>query len=587
MIYPLVKYVYKGAKFVNSARKNRQKKYEEENLRTEHQAELDEIREKSEKEFDTEGSQQLYDYIDLLAEEFGFDFDDETKHILVDHLLHQANENEKDLRKEVDDEYEERLEEIEDEYEEENSWLSVIFFAAVIAVGIYGVKVLYDKASDFLLKELPDMLSDLDFSFGFSVGEDGSVSTTTVPDKITSSTKEFRAGVESVFDVKGVGWVSDTKKGTGKLRISTEFGAVDTEHPTPHSGIDIPMPDGTIMYAPFDGIVTTSYHNGGGNQMFLEGKFNGKNVRIGMAHLKGYLVKSGTRVTKGTPICTVGNTGGHTTGSHVHFTYREEGVLKDPKEFFYLLGAGEGRKYKADATPSKLSLSTPKAEVKPKGEVEKLIASGNANPQRVSVAKGQSQPSAKNSRIVETAGLPAYDEAWFRPRMSQHGVKYWNLGNIKKPRQTSYQGVVGTHTTTDSKGVVTEWLSFSNPYYGIIGMAQIIRKHDGKTINTMMHEYAPTSENDTEYYLKMIEMFTNLTRDMVIVFKDLEFMALLIYAMVRKENSVVLPVSYIKQCLVKGYPDVYMKHPSYSQFNITSITPMYRNEVYPKIDTVS
>ena len=570
MIYPLVKYVYKGAKYVNSARKEAQKRYELRRLRKEHQEELEELRADTMSQFEGEGAKELYDYIDLLEEEFGFDFNDDTKKILVDHLIHQAIENEESIRGEIDDEYEERLDEIEERYEEENSWLAIIFFATVVCVGIYGIKVLFDKFSEALTTYLPESLSQ--FSLGFHMNDDGTLENV----KITSATKEFRTGVESMFDVKVVGWVSDETRGTGKLRISTDYAVFDKLHKKGHWGIDIPMKEGTTIYAPFSGTLKTRTTEGGGNEILLSGTFNGKNVTIGMSHLKGFKAKDG-EVSKGVPIGEVGNTG-RSTGSHVHFTYYIDGKRQDPKKFFYELGGGE---YK-ESTPT---YPTPTATVSTKGEIEASIMSGTRNPTGVSVAKGQSQPRS-GGKMVQTDDLPAYSTAWFSDRGSQHGVKYWNLGNIRKPRQTTFEGVSGTHFTTDKDGVKSEWLSFSDPYYGIVAMAKIIRSYDGQTIGNMLHRYAPSTENNTEGYLQMIEMFTTLRRNMVIVFKDLDFMALLIYAMVRKENSVVLPLDYIRQCLVRGFPDVYAKMPVYRHFSLTSFTPEYKNDIYPKIGTV-
>lgn len=587
MIYPLVKYIYKGAKYVNSARKKAQKSYEERTLRKEHQEELDEIRNKSIAEYEGQGAKDLYDYIDLLAEEFGFDFNDETKKILVDHFLHQATENEKSLRKEVDDKYEKRLEEIEDQYEEENSWLSLLLFVSVVCVGIYGVKVLSEKVVDWVTTDLPKLLSELDFSFGLQIDKDGNLIETDGELFITDQTQEFRTGVESVFDVKGIGW---GKKGTGKLRISTDYSVIDALHSKAHTGIDIPMPEGTVMYAPFDGVVTTNYHKSGGNQMFLEGEFNGKHVRIGMAHLKGYLVKSGTVVTKGTPICEVGNTGGHTTGSHVHFTYRVDGKLRDPKEFFFELGGGDvnarREKYRTQPTNVKnlAGFSTP-SKVTSTGNIQKIITESE-NSQTRQIRSGQRAPKSGGKQVTED-GKPTYDTAWFEDWQKNHGVKYWNLGNIRYTTKTPYRGVAGSHTTKEKNGTTSTWFSFANPYDGIVAIADNIFKfHNGKTVWQMLCAYAPPSENDTRNYMNMISMFTTITENDIIDKYNLHFTALLIYAMIRKENSVKLPLDYIKECLILGFPDLYQKKMETFTFNLSSETPIYKDEIYTRIETV-
>jgi murein DD-endopeptidase MepM/ murein hydrolase activator NlpD len=86
-----------------------------------------------------------------------------------------------------------------------------------------------------------------------------------------------------------------------------------------HTGIDLPGPIGTAIYAAADGVVeriaTDGYNGGYGNYILLshEGGF-----RTRYAHLSAVLVSSGQRVSRGNNIARMGSTG-NSTGPHLHF----------------------------------------------------------------------------------------------------------------------------------------------------------------------------------------------------------------------------------------------------------------------------
>ena len=120
-----------------------------------------------------------------------------------------------------------------------------------------------------------------------------------------------------------------------KFPVSSKFG--DRIHPitkkaTPHTGVDYATPKGTPIFAPFNGVVTSNIDAHGGNQLFLTSATEG--IRLGMAHLDSYKVKSGN-VVKGQLLAFTGNTGG-STAPHLHLSVTDLQTNKkiNPEEIF-------------------------------------------------------------------------------------------------------------------------------------------------------------------------------------------------------------------------------------------------------------
>jgi len=103
---------------------------------------------------------------------------------------------------------------------------------------------------------------------------------------------------------------------------STPFGAqryVNGQAKSPHSGIDIAAPKGTLVKAPLAGKVLLV------EDMFLNGTLiaigHGKGLVSVYAHLSKTLVKVGEQVKAGQNIAEVGSTG-RSTGAHLHWGMR-------------------------------------------------------------------------------------------------------------------------------------------------------------------------------------------------------------------------------------------------------------------------
>lgn len=97
-----------------------------------------------------------------------------------------------------------------------------------------------------------------------------------------------------------------------------------------HEGLDIAAGMGTPIYAALDGTVTYSgWATGYGNFIKLKHK-DGLETYYG--HCSKLLVKEGDTVKKGQEIGKVGSTG-NSTGPHLHFEVRVNGVAKDPTPY--------------------------------------------------------------------------------------------------------------------------------------------------------------------------------------------------------------------------------------------------------------
>lgn len=97
-----------------------------------------------------------------------------------------------------------------------------------------------------------------------------------------------------------------------------------------HKGLDFMADSGTPIHAAADGIVTQAERAPDyGNIVRVDHGF-GLDTRY--AHLSGFLVRVGDRVSKGQPIGTVGSTG-RSTGPHLHYEVRLNGVPLDPRKY--------------------------------------------------------------------------------------------------------------------------------------------------------------------------------------------------------------------------------------------------------------
>ena len=97
-----------------------------------------------------------------------------------------------------------------------------------------------------------------------------------------------------------------------------------------HNGIDIGALEGDEILAAEDGVVTYSgWVDGYGNYLILDHE-NG--FQTCYAHCSSLISMAGDRVVKGQKIAYVGSTG-RSTGPHLHFEIKFNGVFQDPSNY--------------------------------------------------------------------------------------------------------------------------------------------------------------------------------------------------------------------------------------------------------------
>lgn len=101
-----------------------------------------------------------------------------------------------------------------------------------------------------------------------------------------------------------------------------------------HKGIDIGAPKGTSVKAVASGTVTVSsngYNGGYGNYIIIS---HGNGVETVYGHCSALYAKVGQQVSQGQSIAAVGSTG-RSTGNHLHFEIRVNGVAQNPQNYVY------------------------------------------------------------------------------------------------------------------------------------------------------------------------------------------------------------------------------------------------------------
>ena len=111
-----------------------------------------------------------------------------------------------------------------------------------------------------------------------------------------------------------------------------------------HAGLDFPGPIGTPILAAAPGkVVYVGQKSGYGNVVEVD---HGQGILTRYAHLSGFTATVGQQVTAGEQIARMGSTG-RSTGSHLHFEVRLNGVAVNPRRF--LEAKADVLEVKADA----------------------------------------------------------------------------------------------------------------------------------------------------------------------------------------------------------------------------------------------
>lgn len=102
-------------------------------------------------------------------------------------------------------------------------------------------------------------------------------------------------------------------------------------NPAGHPFIDIAAPEGSVVKATLDGtVISAEWNNESGYTIKIQ--HDGDIISI-YRHNEKILKKTGDKVSAGSPIALVGNTGDLSTGTHLHFELWHKGEAVDPAKY--------------------------------------------------------------------------------------------------------------------------------------------------------------------------------------------------------------------------------------------------------------
>lgn len=115
--------------------------------------------------------------------------------------------------------------------------------------------------------------------------------------------------------------------------ITSRYGSSDSVRDHTHAGLDIAGQYGTPIKASASGTVTFSGNagDGFGNYVIIS---HGNGVTTVYAHCSQLLVYKGQQVSQGEIIAKMGSTG-NSTGNHLHFEVRKNGITYNPQNYVY------------------------------------------------------------------------------------------------------------------------------------------------------------------------------------------------------------------------------------------------------------
>lgn len=114
--------------------------------------------------------------------------------------------------------------------------------------------------------------------------------------------------------------------------ITSRFGSVSSVRSSAHTGLDISAPAGSSIKAAASGTVTWSGYKGSYGYLAVITHSNGIQTYYG--HCSKLYVSAGQTVSQGETIAAVGSTG-NSTGPHLHFEIRVNGVAYNPQNYVY------------------------------------------------------------------------------------------------------------------------------------------------------------------------------------------------------------------------------------------------------------
>lgn len=152
---------------------------------------------------------------------------------------------------------------------------------------------------------------------------------TTSKKKSSGSSSGFSTSANMSKSAGSLG-VSLIKPITGT--ITSRFGAKSSIRSSAHTGLDISSPTGTPVKAAAAGTVIWSGYKGSYGNLVVISHSNGVQTYYG--HCSKLYVSAGQSISQGQTISAVGSTG-NSTGPHLHFEIRVNGVAYNPQNYVY------------------------------------------------------------------------------------------------------------------------------------------------------------------------------------------------------------------------------------------------------------
>jgi len=141
----------------------------------------------------------------------------------------------------------------------------------------------------------------------------------------------YRPTTRSVASVFTTPSTSTSVDSGGKLLWPTNSRRITQYYKWRHSGLDIGNKTGQPIYASESGKVTTAGWNRGGYGYYVIIN-HGNGLETLYAHSSKLYVKKGDSVSRGDVIAAIGSTG-WSTGPHIHYEVRINGVRKNPLDY--------------------------------------------------------------------------------------------------------------------------------------------------------------------------------------------------------------------------------------------------------------
>lgn len=148
--------------------------------------------------------------------------------------------------------------------------------------------------------------------------------------QIKKKEKELAAQIATVVSESGFMWPLPSGYNTLSSLFAGRIHPITGKRHS-HTGIDVPAPGGTNIYAAKSGVVVTSTYNRSYGNYVVVSHSDGTSTLY--AHMSRRNASEGQTVKQGAVIGYVGTTGS-STGNHLHFEVRVNGVRKNPTDYY-------------------------------------------------------------------------------------------------------------------------------------------------------------------------------------------------------------------------------------------------------------